>query len=320
MAVKYALIGAMVLIGIFAFTKRDFVLDAFHWDPQNQGIPIPAFDPVARAQQLTTPPPTNDALRVAQAPDVRGTTLNGVPASDAAPPAVALTGGTASLSGTVVGPSGAVPNATVRVERLVGDQVGTVDLTTNANGAFALPSALGGRYRVRAWQAPVLAQLGSEVTFVAEGESRSFALELSAPSGRNVDVDWSGSGWLLGGTPSVSVVVTEPYVNDSGQVDLRGSAGLSTTLSTGGALAGGGSGATDGGGSASFAVRCASVGATTATLNVGTYSRTLDLPACAPPPTTTTTTAPTTTTVPGQPAPTPPAAPPPAATPPSSVG
>jgi hypothetical protein len=241
LAVKYVLIGAMVLIGLFAFSKRDFVLDAFHWDPQSQGIPIPAFDPVARAQALATPPPSNNALRVAQAPEVRGAALPPVQDATATPAAVPLTGGTAAVSGTVVGPSGAVANATVRVERLVGDQVGTMDLTTNADGAFALPNALGGRYRVRAWQAPVLAQLGSEVAFVEDGETHAFSLQLTEPSGRNVDVDWSGSGWTLGGTPSVSVVVTEPYVNDSGQVDLRGSAGLSTSLAAGGALAGGGS-------------------------------------------------------------------------------
>ena len=83
----------------------------------------------------------------------------------------------------MVGPSGAVPNATVHVERLVGDQVGAIDLTTDANGAFALPNALGGRYRVRAWQAPVLAQLGSEVAFVADGEAHNFALAAHRPVG-----------------------------------------------------------------------------------------------------------------------------------------
>jgi hypothetical protein len=206
------------------------------------------------------------------------------------------------VTGSVVGPSGAVPNATVRIERLVGDQVGSVDVTTNGDGSFAVPNLLGGRYRVRAWQAPALAQLGSEVTFVADGEARNFALELTAPSGRDVAVEWSSSGWLLGGTPSVSVVVTQPYVNDSGQVDLRGSAGLSASLTAGGALGGGGSGTTDGGGSASFALRCNAVGPTNATLTVGSYVRSLEIPACSPLPTTTTTTVPpSTTTIPGQP-------------------
>jgi hypothetical protein len=307
LAVKYALIGAMVLIGLFAFAKRDFVLDAFHWDPHNEGLPIPAFDPVARAQQLATAPPGNDALRVAQAPDVRGAALAGVQ-NDAAAPPVAVTGGTAALSGTVVGPSGAVANATVHVERLVGDQVGTVDLTTDASGSFGLANAQGGRYRVRAWQAPVLAQLGSEVAFVTDGEAHSFNLELTAPSGRDVDVDVSSGGWVLGGSPSISVVVSEPYVTGSGQVDLRGSAGLATNLSVGGALAGGGSGATDGRGGASFGLRCAAVGSATASLTVGSYVQNLDLPACAapataapaPPPAPTTAPAP-----PGQPAPAP---------------
>jgi hypothetical protein len=315
LAVKYALIGSLVVIGLFAFAKRDFVIDAFHWDPHEAGLPIPAFDPVARAKQLATPPPTANALRVAQAADTRHNLLNGTGEAPSAP-AVSLTGGSVSLTGTVTGPSGPVANATVRVERLVDDQVGTVDLTTNASGAFALANAPGGRYRVRAWRAPVLAQLGSEVAFVPDGQAKSFALQLSAPSGRDVDVEWSSSGWVLNGTPSVSLVVTEPYVNESGQVDLRGSGGLITTLSTGGALAGGGTGTTSAAGAASFNLRCATVGPTIATLSVGSYVRTLEVPSCSPPPTTTTTTLPPSTTTtsgavpPGAPVTTAPAPPP----------
>lgn len=294
MVIKYAIVASMVALGIFAFSKRQTVLDAFDWDPHAEGIPVPAFDPVARTKELTQPPPAADAIRVAQAADTRSVDLTGVPAPTVAP--ISLTGGTATLAGVVTGPDGPVPGATVRIERFVGSDVGTVELTTTASGAFTLPGAQGGRYRVRAWRAPSLAQPSSDVSFVADGEQRSYNLALDAPSGRAIDLDWSYSGWVLGGTPWVSVSVAEPYVNSNGQVALHGAAGLPVTVSVGGALSGSSSGTTDSSGSARFTLLCAGAGSTSATLTVGGTVRTLDIPSCLPPPTTTTTTTTSTTT------------------------
>ena len=111
--------------------------------------------------------------------------------------------------------------------------------------------------------------------------------------------------------------MTQPYVNQDGQVELRGSPDLPVTLTSGGALAGGGAAVTGSGGQATFGLLCAGVGPASATLTVGSYVRSLDVPGCSPPPTTTTTTAPPpTTTAPGTPAPgQPPAAPAPAPAP-----
>jgi hypothetical protein len=194
-----------------------------------------------------------------------------------------------------------VAGATVRIERFVGESVGSVDLLTDAAGGFALGGAPGGRYRVRAWQSPTMAQLGSQVAFLTEGEQRAFALQLTAPSGSEISPDWSSAGWMIGSKPTISVTVLRPYVTSEGRVELGGQSGLPVTLTVGGALVGTAAAATNGDGAASFEVTCAAVGPATANLRVGSWAQDLTVPVCAPLPTTTTTT--TTTTVPGAPPP-----------------
>lgn len=298
MLLKYLFLGCLSLVGAFAFAKRDGVLDAFDWGDPEPGISVPAFDAVARAQELQQPPPELSALRVVEAADTRGALLPVLPGAEPIPPS--LQGGTVTLSGTVSGPGGAVAGATVRIERFVGESVGSIDLQTDAAGGFALRGAPGGRYRLRAWQAPTMAQLGSQVAFLAEGEQRAFALQLTAPSGSEISPDWSASGWVIGSKPVISVTVQRPYVTSEGRVELAGQPGLPVTLTVGGTLVGSAAATTNGEGAASFEVTCAAVGPATANLRIGPWAEDLTVPACAPPPTTTTA---TTTTVPGQPPP-----------------
>ena len=99
MTLKYLLLGCLVVVGLFAFSKRDFVLDAFDWETAEPGIAVPAFDAVARAQELQHPAPVIEALRIVEAPDTRTAVLAGVPADPL--PGPTLQGGTATLAGTV---------------------------------------------------------------------------------------------------------------------------------------------------------------------------------------------------------------------------
>ncbi len=80
--------------------------------------------------------------------------------------------GGASLNGTVTGPEGALTNATVHVERLVGAASGAMDVTTRPDGTWTLPMILGGRYRVRAWRTPDLALTKPEVFYLQSSETR----------------------------------------------------------------------------------------------------------------------------------------------------
>src|SRR5690606_1191562 len=82
--------------------------------------------------------------------------------------------GTARLVGTVTGPDGPVAGATVRIERLVAGREVRTDVTTASDGRFALDGVPGGRYRVRAFLPPDLAQTAPELRFVADGGEHAF--------------------------------------------------------------------------------------------------------------------------------------------------
>jgi hypothetical protein len=85
--------------------------------------------------------------------------------------------GRARLVGTVVGPDGPVEGATVRVERLQGDSVVfRGDVATDADGRWQTGRIVGGRWRVRAWRAPDLADVRPEVVFLSEEQSRALTL------------------------------------------------------------------------------------------------------------------------------------------------
>ena len=120
------------------------------------------------------PSPRPTAGPVTSAIDYTGVALGAVPGETTTTgPA---TTGTASILGSVVGPAGPVPGATVRVERVVaGDDVRT-DVLTGPDGRFELRGVPGGRYRVRAFLAPALAMLTPEVRFLRDGEEHTFDL------------------------------------------------------------------------------------------------------------------------------------------------
>ncbi len=318
MALKYVLLVCLVLVGAFAYSKRDDVFGAFDADEAEAPIVVHGFDPAARAAELQKATPVIDALRVVNAADTRGTPVAGLPVP-ATTPNPKLQGGGATLAGTVSGPNGPVGGATVRIERFEGEVAASTDLVTDGSGGFTLAGTPGGRFRVRAWQAPTLAQGGSQVAFVNDGERQTFALQMDAPTGARINPDWSSGGWIIGSKPTISVNVQQPYVTSDGRVELGGRSGLPVTLTVGGTLVGNAAANTGADGSATFEVTCAAIGPATANLRIGTWTRDLTVPVCSPVPTTTTTTttAPTTTVpgAPGTPAPTTVPAPPPTAAP-----
>lgn len=87
--------------------------------------------------------------------------------------------GTTSILGTVSAPGGVVAGATVRIERLVGDDPVRTDLLSGPDGRFELRGAPGGRYRVRAFLAPSLALVKPDVRFLRDGEEYTFDLAMT---------------------------------------------------------------------------------------------------------------------------------------------
>lgn len=127
------------------------------------------LDPLPPPPSTVAPAPTTVVpdFSAVDLPKVRGATTTTT---------ISIGPGKAAFKGTVIGPEGPVPNAPVRVERLLGGAVAAADLVTLPDGTWELPGIRGGAYRVRAWRAPDLALV--EPAFIFIGARQVFPLEL----------------------------------------------------------------------------------------------------------------------------------------------
>ncbi|MGQ0830537.1 MAG: carboxypeptidase regulatory-like domain-containing protein [Microthrixaceae bacterium] len=277
------------------------------------------------------PGPRPDAGASTTVIDRSGIVLAGVPGQTTS---TILERGTASITGTVRGPAGPVAGGTVRIERLVAGREVRTDVVSDASGAFTLGEIPGGRYRVRAFLAPTLAQVVPEVRFLVDGEKHTFDLVVEEQSGLVVRTDVAPEPPLLGRDVNLVALVATRVVDADGvvrstpvtgaQVELTGlgrwvlrdDTPSSTTTSTTSssvplestttttseqrpapsALA-----RTDRAGQVRYELRCESPGTPGLSLRVflgDAQPVVLDLPDCVDPATTTTTTATSSTTRP----------------------
>ena len=250
---------------------------------------------------LPAPPTTESAPTGTTLADTTGVSLSGVPGQTTTT-AAAIGPGHATLSGTVTGPQGPVPQATVEADRVT--DAGTVSAvaTTAADGSWSISHILGGRYRVRAWRAPDLAQTAPVVFFLGDLENHPIQLQLQQ----------------YGGTQLLwSIAPNPPIVDEPAQLVIRlvvtavdpssgvvgsngvGGAGVQLTGSSNWTVQGSDTATTDGSGSAAWQMVCSSAGSQPLQVQVtGAQSYPVDgLPDCVRPPPPTTTTTSTTTTL-----------------------
>ncbi len=285
---------------------------------------------------LPAPPTTLAPLTTTTIPAGQPINLASVPGTTLAPKVV-LGPGTATLSGTVTGPGGAaappgpagppaagrgvapprpptnasggnapIPGATVEIERFVGSAEATTEVSAGADGSWTLPHVLGGRYRVRAWRAPNLAQVQPDLLFVPDGQAQKVDLNVNLYSGYAVT---SSLGLPFVGQPAaLAVDITSQSVDTMGVVRAVPLAGSSVTLmaSAQWQVTSANPVTTDGSGQATWQLTCLTPGVQSlAVVPDGVTILPLSVPAClgAPPPTAApTTTLPSTpTTPPGQP-------------------
>lgn len=194
--------------------------------------------------------------------------------------------GGARISGRVVGPSGPVEGARVRVERGVGTSMSAQDLISGPGGSFSLPSILGGRYQVRAWKAPDLAQLEAETFFLAANDSRELELRVERFGSLNVRVSADGDPLPAVEPFNVSVLVYSASITPAGELLASPIPGPQVIITTGERLAhvGADRSIADSSGVATFRMRCLSGGGTTGEVFVSGGRFPLGLPACSGPP------------------------------------
>ncbi|HUQ64364.1 MAG TPA: hypothetical protein VM121_11465 [Acidimicrobiales bacterium] len=229
-----------------------------------------------KPEPTTTPPPpsSSTSFTVITAPGNPRTTTT-IPTE--------LSPGEATLNGTVGGPDGPVPDAIVRVERLTGDEEVSVDIRA-VNGGWQLPAIRGGRYRVRAWRAPDMAQLEPEIFFLGSTETRQVNLLVTRFGEVSVTVGTEPAP-LPVGQPAVLVTqVVTGAVDAQGVVRANPRPGLPVQLVPAGGLTleSQDRGLTDSEGNSAWRVRCLAPGPPSVALLVGNVRYSVIVPACAP--------------------------------------
>ena len=204
--------------------------------------------------------------------------------------------GSASIVGTVRGPAGPVDGAVVRIERLVGKNVASTDITTSGGGAYELGLILGGSYRVRAFRPPDYGTSPVEAFFLAANERKALDLKLPAAGGDRLTATVTPS------PPRVDQSATLKVQYGTGRVDELGRAAITPlpnvlmTLTPGAGIVLESSPQvrTDANGTGQWFIRCTAEGASALSLTVGNGVTPVNLPPCgaapAPPPAATSTT------------------------------
>lgn len=239
----------------------------------------PSAAPDTTSPTVTTVTTTVAAPTTAR-PTTTSTTLRPTTTSSTL---LAIGPGEASLVGTVTGPSGPVDGATVRVERLVGKNVATQDVTTSGGGTYALTTILGGSYRVRALKPPDFASSPVEAFFLAANERKTVDLRMVAAGGERITATVSPNPPRLDQTATLTIQVGTGAVDSQGRpaITPRPGVPLMLTPAAGLALEGTPQAVTDGNGSAAWRIRCLAEGANTFQLTVGNGATQVRIPACA---------------------------------------
>jgi hypothetical protein len=209
------------------------------------------------------------------------TTIPGRPRTDPTVPAE-IGGGTARISGTVVGPAGAVANATVRVERFVGDQVTALSVTTAAGGQFNVPSVRGGNYRLKAWRAPDLILLQPEALFLGAEEAKTVELRVANVSDLNVQAAAEPVPLPREEPFTVTVTLYSGVVAADGTLSgtSRPQVNVQLVPSAAFGVEGSDRAVTDAAGRASFRARCTTPGTPRADVVIGAVRLPIALPNC----------------------------------------
>jgi hypothetical protein len=202
--------------------------------------------------------------------------------------------GTANIHGTVVGPDGPVPAASVGIDLEVGDATSTQTVLTNPDGTWTLPAVPGGRYRIRSWRAPDLALPNPTTFFLMAGQSQMVPLTLSRFTNSDVVPAVAPNPPIIHQLTTLGVKVTNETVSASGQIIGTPVPNTEVQLVPSGAglvVYGTNPTVTDGSGQAVWQVTCEQLSGQQFTIVVnGLNSYPFTLSGCGTPPTTTTTT------------------------------
>lgn len=220
-------------------------------------------------------------------PDYRNVVLARVP--EGKPPRVPpvdVYGGEAALGGRLTYNGEPVGGATVQIERFVGLNSSTVQVTSAADGAFVAGNIRGGRYRVRAFLGVELTLPEAAIVFLAEKQKLDLPLamiEVPRSTETVVEASTDPVDPPVGREVTLRFTVTNQTVAADGTVESEEPATsrqLEVTEYPDWEFSGGRTGVTNDRGVVSFKATCEKEGAHSATVEVGWIVQTVELPAC----------------------------------------
>lgn len=246
---------------------------------------------------------SNDAGELPSVPDFKpaATTTTGVDFSEiglkgvagkATTTTVAFGPGRATLNGTVIAEGGSVPGASVLIDRIVGDSVASTVIFTAEDGTWTLPAVFGGRYRVRAWRQPDLAQTTASAVFLGASETKTVELKVREVGGLNATASLAPNPPPIDTDVNLVVLVTQKTVDERGIVRAEPASGARVDLVGSGAwrVVSSNPTFTDETGKATWSIRCRASGKQPLAVNVGSQSFPLNVANCFDPAEETTTT------------------------------
>ena len=243
-------------------------------------------DPFAALRERPNEPTVEPIDLEADLPDTRGVDLAGVNAYPTGPIEIDVLGGGATLEGQVTGPDGPVAGAQVLLERFVGEQSGSLEVVSRSDGTWRARDIHGGRYRVRAWQAPRLGMTESHVVFINADAVTPLDLDLVPHEGADVQAVLSASSVWVGGSVSVTALATRDEVDANGILRTIPDEGALATLTVpdGWTLEGPPQRAAAADGRISWRLTCREPGSSALGLSAPGVSRTLSLGCTVSPP------------------------------------
>lgn len=199
------------------WSTRDYVTEAYETTPNTMQVRLSGVDLAVTRSEIEPSP-----FLIPAAPDTRRSPLPAVsrpePVLDELPPEIEMKDGKTRLFGTVLGPDGPIGGAIVGIERHTTEGIGSLNVSTNAEGRWTAGGLPGGRFRVRAWLPGLMTTGGSEVRYVPDEEKAEFAFSMWGidPTPRMEFVD---GGPIYAGLPgSVAVVLSQQAIDENGIV------------------------------------------------------------------------------------------------------
>lgn len=283
---KLLLAAAIVAALATMWLERDRVVSAY----TDESEPIEfRLDGIDLTSSKTPIEPSPFAL--VASPDLRSQQVAPVSVAPPEDVEVELGGGEASFMGTVVGPTGLVPGAVVRLERHTTEGIASVQTTTDELGLWSATGLAGGRWRVRTYVPNLYTSGPSQVFFVAEDEDLTIDTTLTAPSEVPVIELVGPASTFIDQSYTYAVTVGIRRVDAEGRVVVVPAPGAQVTvLSTNSSLDSTDVVSTDSGGAARFAMTCRAFGTPSVSVSVRagatTHSTRLTLAPCValPPP------------------------------------